>query len=79
MILRSISLDQINDKLYVVNMGDRSVSVVDLDGKKKATLFQNDTLIPYEVAVDSTAGLMFILAANLKLEVMQVNIYENKI
>ncbi|XP_016838939.2 low-density lipoprotein receptor-related protein 2-like [Nasonia vitripennis] len=69
---RSLAVDYVANKLYIVDTSNRAINVFDLDGQNKATVFHNESLIPFEVAVDSPRGLMFILAANVELEAMQI-------
>lgn len=69
---RSIAVDYITDKIYIVDTSDVAVNVYDLNGRNKATVFRNESVIPLEVAIDINRGLMFILAYNIKTGTTQV-------
>ncbi|XP_031777683.1 uncharacterized protein LOC116415960 [Nasonia vitripennis] len=42
---RSIAVDYVGDKIYIVDTSDAAVSVYDLDGRNKALVFRNDNCL----------------------------------
>ena len=71
-IPRSIALDHIGKKLYIIDSTARSVDVFNMYGTNKARVFKHEFLIPMEIVLDPYEGLMFLLAENFKNETTEV-------
>ncbi|XP_031787417.1 low-density lipoprotein receptor-related protein 5-like [Nasonia vitripennis] len=69
---RSIAIDYIGNKLYVVVANEMTVNIYDLNGHNKAIVFRNESVIPIEVVLDVPQGLMFVLGYNNKIGAMQI-------